>query len=282
MNETNVQSTPKNLEKRLPTGSLSSFNEVQMNESLSLLIPIYNEERNLPSLLDRLVRVEWGMPCQLVLVDDHSRDNSFQVLKDWVAQNAPKEIEFTVDRLPKNSGKGAALHRAIELAKNSICIVQDADFEYDPYEIPMIVEPICLGKADVVYGSRFKKSTIQVHRTYHYFVNRFLTLMSNLLSGLYFTDMETCYKAMRTEILKSLNLTTPRFGFEVEVTAHLARLSARFAEVAISYSPRNYLEGKKITWKDGVAALWHIVRFNLFVKDANRFRPTLPQKYRRF
>ncbi len=261
-------------------GRLSKESLFHMNESLSLLIPVYNEERNIKNLLDRLSQIHWGMPCQIILVDDCSKDKSFDEITRWVRENPNlKNIEMTVDQLPKNSGKGAALHRAIALAKNSICIVQDADFEYDPSEIPTILEPIKAGKADVVYGSRFKKNALQVHRTYHYFVNRFLTLLSNLFSGLYFTDMETCYKAIRTDILKNLNLTSPRFGFEVEVTAHLARLKARFAEVPISYMPRNYLEGKKITWRDGVAAMYHIVRFNLFFKDQRRFRKDMPQKY---
>jgi glycosyltransferase involved in cell wall biosynthesis len=251
-----------------------------VNGSLSLLIPVYNEENNLPALLERLVGVDWGMPCQMVFVDDRSKDNSWEILNAWIARHpAPEGVEFTLHRQEKNRGKGAALHRAIELAKHEVCIVQDADFEYDPTEIPMIVEPIRRNKADVVYGSRFKKNALQVHRTYHYFVNRLLTLLSNLLSGLYFTDMETCYKAIRTEILKNLNLTTPRFGFEVEVTAHLARLRARFAEVAISYTPRNYLEGKKITWRDGLAAVFHILRYNLFFSDRKRFKSSMPSKY---
>lgn len=265
--------------KGSPRESLSIMKEL-MSESLSLLIPVYNEEANITTLLDRLISVDWGMPCQLVLVDDCSKDNSFAIINDWIKKNPSlKGIEILAVRQEKNAGKGAAIHRAIQLAKNSICIVQDADFEYDPSEIPMIIEPIKNGKADVVYGSRFKKNAIQVHRTFHYFVNRLLTLLSNLLSGLYFTDMETCYKAIRTEILKNLVLTTPRFGFEVEVTAHLARLKARFAEVPISYMPRNYLEGKKITWRDGVAALWHILRYNLFVSNKKRFKREMPEKY---
>ena len=251
-----------------------------MTESLSLLIPVYNEEANIVALLDRLASVNWGMDCQFVLVDDCSKDNSFAVINKWISDHPSlKGIEVTTVKLENNAGKGSAIHRAITLAKNSICIVQDADFEYDPFEIPMIIEPIKNNKADVVYGSRFKKNAIQVHRTFHYFVNRLLTLMSNLLSGLYFTDMETCYKAIRTDILKNLILTTPRFGFEVEVTAHLARLKARFAEVPISYTPRNYLEGKKITWRDGIAALWHIVRFNLLVSNQKRFSREMPAKY---
>jgi glycosyltransferase involved in cell wall biosynthesis len=176
-------------------------------------------------------------------------------------------------------GKGAALHKCIEIASGDICVVQDADFEYDPMELISLVEPIIQNQADVVYGSRFKKNNFQVHRTYHYLINRLLTLISNSLSGLYLTDMETCYKCIRSEILKNINLSSPRFGFEPEITAHLARLKIRVFELPIRYFPRNYLEGKKITWKDGVAAFRHILNFNVVVSDQKRFKPTMKSQY---
>lgn len=135
------------------------------------------------------------------------------------------------------------------------------------------------GKADVVFGSRFKKSGAQVHRTFHYLVNRFLTIISNALSGLYLTDMETCYKLFKSEVIKNIQLESKRFGFEPEVTAKIARLKLRVQELGISYYPRNYLEGKKITWKDGVAALWHIIYFNLVAPKENFFKETLPPHY---
>jgi hypothetical protein len=145
-------------------------------------------------------------------------------------------------------------------------MIQDADFEYDPRDIPDLLVPLLAERADVVYGSRFKQSVTQVHRTYHYFVNRFLTFCSNLLSGIYVTDMETCYKMFRRETLEKLNLKEKRFGFEPEVTAKIARLNVPIYEVGISYSGRTYSEGKKIGWKDGFRALWVIVKYGLFVR----------------
>jgi glycosyltransferase involved in cell wall biosynthesis len=250
---------------------------------LSLLIPIYNEEPNIVNLLTKLSEVPWGLPCEFIFVDDCSKDRSRELLDSWISEHSSylqdKNISVQVFSQPKNCGKGAALHKAIDLATGTICIVQDADFEYDPLEIPSLILPIIAEKADVVYGSRFKKTSLQVHRTFHYFVNRTLTMLSNILSGIYLSDMETCYKAIRSEILKNLNLTSPRFGFEVEVTAHLARLKVRFMEVPISYFPRNYMEGKKISWKDGLAALYHILHFNIFFNDKKRFKMEIPKKF---
>jgi glycosyltransferase involved in cell wall biosynthesis len=251
---------------------------------LSLLIPVYNEERNIQKLCETLTSVNWDLPCQMVFVDDCSRDRSVDLIQKFKDENTEllrsKNIEMIVDRLPINSGKGSAVQRAINLCTGTIAIVQDADFEYDPHEIPQLINPIIDGKADIVYGSRFKKNALQVHRTYHYFINRFLTFFSNLLSGLYLTDMETCYKACRTDIMKNLILHSPRFGFEVEFTAHVARLRARILEFPISYYPRNYMEGKKISWKDGVAALWHIIYFNWSMKRQERFKTQMPEHYR--
>ena len=158
-------------------------------------------------------------------------------------------------------------------------MIQDADFEYDPLDIPSLLEPLLQDKADVVYGSRFKKNAMQVHRTYHYFVNRFLTVMSNLLSGIYLTDMETCYKIFRADLLKPMKLKSFRFGIEVELTAYLAKVRARIYELPISYFPRTRLQGKKINWKDGIAALWHLIRFNLMTSVGEAF-DHVPERYR--
>jgi glycosyltransferase involved in cell wall biosynthesis len=157
-------------------------------------------------------------------------------------------------------------------------MIQDADFEYDPDDVPSLLEPLIQGKADVVYGSRFKKNAVQIHRTYHYFVNRFLTLVSNLLSGIYLTDMETCYKIFRADLLKAMRLRSKRFGIEVELTAYVAKVRARIFELPIGYFPRTRLQGKKINWKDGVAALVHLVRFNLFTSLDDAYE-NLPPKY---
>ncbi|MBI3534460.1 MAG: glycosyltransferase family 2 protein [Deltaproteobacteria bacterium] len=157
-------------------------------------------------------------------------------------------------------------------------MIQDADFEYNPKDVTYLLEPLLDGRADVVYGSRFKKSSFLVHRTFHYFVNRLLTFLSNIFSGIYLTDMETCYKIFRSEILKSMNLRSQKFGIEIELTAYLSKLRARIYEMPISYFPRTKLQGKKIKWTDGIAALFHLVRFNYFVSVTQAFT-YLPRQY---
>jgi len=204
-----------------------------------------------------------NLPCevQYVVVDDCSRDDSWKISQNFKSQNS--QLDILLFQQPVNQGKGAALHKGIELATGDLIAIQDADFEYDPNDLPKLLTPILADKSDVVFGSRFHKSGHQVHRTFHYLINRVLTVLSNMLSGLYLTDMETCYKVFRAEILKSLILESKRFGFEPEVTAAIAKLKIRVAEFPISYFPRNYIEGKKISWKDGVAAVWFIIKFNM-------------------
>jgi glycosyltransferase involved in cell wall biosynthesis len=208
-----------------------------------------------------------------IFVDDCSKDSSLEIL-----QRLSKIHGFRVIAQNPNQGKGAAVIRGFKEATGDVVMIQDADFEYDSSDIPSLIQPILDNKADVVYGSRFKKNAMQVHRTYHYFVNRFLTVVSNLLSGIYLTDMETCYKVFRTEIIHSMNLRSKRFGIEVELTAYLGKIRARIYELPISYYPRTRLQGKKINWKDGFAALVHLVRFNCFVSLEEAFT-ALPERY---
>jgi glycosyltransferase involved in cell wall biosynthesis len=158
-------------------------------------------------------------------------------------------------------------------------MIQDADLEYEPKDIPALIEPILNGQADVVYGSRFKNSGFQVHRTWHRLANRFLTAFSNLCSGLYFSDMETCYKMFKADIIKNIVLDSDRFGFEPEITAKIAKLNLRVAEVPIRYYPRSYQEGKKIGWRDGFAALWYIVKYNFLRRESDFILPSMPTRY---
>jgi glycosyltransferase involved in cell wall biosynthesis len=240
---------------------------------LSLIVPIHNEAPALEKVIDRLMASPCPIKREWIMVDDGSTDDSLAILK-----RLQDRYVFRLLEQKPGQGKGAAVIRGIKESQGEIIIIQDADFEYDPNEIPLVIQPIIDGKADVVYGSRFKKNTIQVHRTYHYFANRLLTLLSNLFSGIYLTDMETCYKAFRSDLLKSMNLTSHRFGIEVEMTAYLAKTDARIDEVPISYYPRTRRQGKKINWKDGLAALRHIIHFNLLVSLDQAFT-RLPQHY---
>jgi glycosyltransferase involved in cell wall biosynthesis len=242
---------------------------------LSLIVPVYNEEIRLEEFLLALDAAPCPLEREFIFVDDCSKDRSFEILKHFPFRNR----RIKIIRHPENRGKGSALHTGIEEATGDLILVQDADFEYDFGDVPLLLKPILEGRADVVYGSRFKKSGHQVHRTFHYLINRILTIFSNAFSGLYLTDMETCYKVFRAEILKNIVLTSKRFGFEPEITAKIARLRLRVSEVPISYYPRNYMEGKKITWKDGFAAMWHLIYFNFFHSSKNTFRKSMPEKY---
>lgn len=243
------------------------------NLMLSVIVPVYNEERH----LEQIVQLLMASPCPLrrewIFVDDCSTDRSKEILLQMASQYGFKLILQNY-----NQGKGAAVIRGIQEAKGDFIMIQDADYEYTPYDIPRLLQPLVAGEADVIYGSRFKKNAYQVHRTYHYFVNRFLTLVSNMLSGLYLTDMETCYKLFRADLLKAMQLQSRRFGIEVEMTAYVAKTEARIFEMPIRYFPRTRLQGKKINWKDGVAALYHLFRFNVLVDTVEAFK-NLPERY---
>jgi glycosyltransferase involved in cell wall biosynthesis len=224
---------------------------------MSVLIPVYNEKNTIELILDQVHSVD--VPKEVICVNDCSTDGTKEILDRLAAAGR-------IDRLihqPVNRGKGAAIRTALQASTGNVVIVQDADLEYDPADWPGLIEPLIDGVADAVFGSRFLGGPHRVLYFWHSVGNAFLTTCSNVMTNLNLTDMETCYKAIRGELARSLHLTSDRFGFEVEVTARLAQSKARIFEVPISYSGRTYAEGKKIGWKDGIAAIWHILEYNL-------------------
>jgi len=232
---------------------------------LTVVIPVYNEVKTIERLLRRVRQVPLWL--EVIVVDDGSTDGTRDLLPELEAE--------LIDRLvlqDRNQGKGAALRIGFQYVTGDVVVVQDADMEYDPHEFPKLLEPILAGRADAVYGSRFLGGPHRVLFFWHSIGNRFLTLLSNMLTDLNLTDMETCYKMIRSELLRTLSLSANRFGIEPELTARLAQADARIYELPISYHGRSYAEGKKIGWKDGVAALWSILKYNLF-----QFRAKAPK-----
>jgi len=224
---------------------------------LSVLIPVYNERNTIETILDRVRAVP--VKTEIVCVDDYSTDGTRERLTELHSAGF-------IDRLilqPENRGKGAAIRTALAASTGEIVIVQDADLEYDPQDWPALLEPILQGKADACFGSRFLGGPHRVLYYWHSVGNHLLTMFSNMVTNLNLTDMETCYKAVRGDLARSLTLTSDRFGFEPEITARLAQRDARIYEVPISYAGRTYAEGKKIGWKDGLAAFWHVLKFGL-------------------
>jgi glycosyltransferase involved in cell wall biosynthesis len=235
---------------------------------LTVVIPAYNEVGTVERLLRRVREVPLNL--EVIVVDDGSTDGTRDLLGELEAE--------LIDQLvfhEKNQGKGAALRTGFGRATGDVVVVQDADLEYDPYELPILLEPILSGKADAVYGSRFLGGPHRVLFFWHSVGNRVLTLLSNMMTDLNLTDMETCYKMVRTELLQSLPLSAHRFGIEPELTARLVQAGARIYELPISYDGRSYADGKKIGWKDGVSAFWAILKYNLLPPAVPKWIPPL-------
>jgi glycosyltransferase involved in cell wall biosynthesis len=223
------------------------------NPRLSVVMPVYNERTTIEEIIDRVLRVP--LPIELIVVDDGSKDGTRDLLTA-LNQQHPFKLVFQ----PQNQGKGAALRRGFEEVTGDLVVIQDADLEYSPEEYPELIELICQGRADVVYGSRF----LGRHRVFlftHYAGNRLLTLITNVLYNTMLTDMETCYKVMRTEVLRSMTLHSNGFGIEPELTAKIFKRHYRVYEVPITYDSRGYEDGKKITWRDGLVALWVLLKY---------------------
>jgi len=229
-------------------------------QTLSIIIPAYNEIKTLEAVLAKIREVDLSLAREIIVIDDASTDGTDRLLRSLSGDDIVKVFH------DRNKGKGAALRSGFQRASGDIVLIQDADLEYDPGEYPKLLQPILDGRADVVYGSRFVGS--EAHRVlyfWHMLGNKFLTLLSNMFTNLNLTDMETCYKVFRRDILDQITIREDRFGFEPEITAKLARSRCRIYEVGISYDGRTYGEGKKINWRDGVSALRCIIKYRFFV-----------------
>ncbi|MEE8142643.1 MAG: glycosyltransferase family 2 protein [Planctomycetota bacterium] len=237
-------------------------NQEERSGCLSVVIPVYNEVGTIAEIIRRINALD--LAVEIVVVDDGSSDGTREILEDLAEQQQIHRLLIH----EVNRGKGAALQSGFAEARGEWVVIQDADLEYDPRDIPRLLAPILEGKADVVYGSRFAgPGPYRVLFFWHYVANRFLTLVSNMLTNLNLTDMETCYKLFRRQLLAGIQLHEKRFGVEPELTAKVARVpGVRIYEIGISYAGRTYAEGKKISWKDGFAALWCILRYNLFFR----------------
>lgn len=240
---------------------------------LTVIVPVYNEVATVRRAIERLIESPCPIEREIIVVDDGSTDGSCRLIDQLAADH-----QLEVIHQPRRCGKGAAVHAAVRAATGDFIVVHDADFEYDPRDIARLLQPLLDDEADVVFGSRFRRERTQVHRTMHFLTNRLLTALSNLLSGIYLTDTHSCYKVYRADLLKAMRLRSPRFGFEAESTAYLAKVRARLMELPISYFPRTRTAGKKIGWRDGVEALGHLVYYNKLVSLERAFNG-LPERY---
>ncbi|MDP2240402.1 MAG: glycosyltransferase family 2 protein [Burkholderiales bacterium] len=241
---------------------------------LSIVVPVYNEASHLGEVIEHMMKSPCPVRREWIFVDDGSTDNSRQILHEMQLRHG-----FLLIDQPSRRGKGSAIIRGIREAHGDFIMAQDADFEYDSFDVPDLLEPLLQGHADVVYGNRFDKASRHAYRTWHYFWNRLLTGLSNAFSGLHLTDAGTRYKIFRADLLKAMNLKSRRFGIEVELTAYVAKTAAQVYELPVHYHPRARLQEKTANWTDGICALFHLIRFNFLTSPGDAFLD-LPEYYR--